>query len=565
MNPICPKLSRLAWTIRYLKARQIGGQLRHRIIRSFERYGNGHGHAVAEYPRCAWPDGVSFLAPGVQENRAEAIRKGILRFLNREESVGFPPQWDCPTLPKLWQYNLHYFEWLWALDYDDARSVVLDWIERHPSAGGAVGWDPYPISLRLMNWCAVFWGRFRSELEEDGEFLRKLWLSVVRQTQWLARHLETHLLGNHYLENGAALAFVGSCFNGELACTWFERGCGILREQIAEQVLPDGMHFELSPMYHCRVMYVLAMLAATGNGQLTGLVVEPLSRMGKALDCLCHPDGRIALLNDSAFGIYNEPDELGSFCDGLPGVVSPAEPRISGCFALPDAGYYGWRDGEGNYILCDFGRTGPDYIPGHAHADLLGFELSLRGHRIIVDAGVHDYEVSESRRYCRSTAAHNTVEVDNQDQCEMWGAFRVARRGYPRDVAWQPSATGFSLSGWHDGYLRLPGRPVHSRRIQWDARTGLGVTDRITAPRSVRAASRLHLHPACKVLRTHGGVIEIAYPAGCVRIEGGSDCAPRIEEGQHYPQFGVVQKNQVVVFEKVGTDIELRYSMGSTS
>jgi hypothetical protein len=144
----------------------------------------------------------------------------------------------------------------------------------------------------------------------------------------------------------------------------------------------------------------------TGNEQLRQLVEQPLGRTVRAMDYLCHPDGGIGLLNGSAFGIYNEPDDLRSFCSGLPGMVPPLPPMLEGCFALPDAGYYGWRDQEGNYIICDFGRIGPDYIPAHAHADMFNFELSLSGQRVIVDTGVHDYEISETRRYCRSTAAH---------------------------------------------------------------------------------------------------------------------------------------------------------------
>jgi uncharacterized heparinase superfamily protein len=559
--PSLPKLSRVAWTVRYLKARQIGGQLRHQMIRSFERGGNGNRYAVVEYPGCAWSKDVRFLPPGAQENGAEAIRRGALRFLNREESVGFPPQWDGHELPKLWQYNLHYFEWLWVLDYSDAKSVVMDWIERHPPAKGAVGWEPYPTSLRLMNWCAVFWGRFRKQVEGDHAFLATLWRTVVRQAHWLTRHLETHLLGNHYLENGAALAFVGSCFRGEQASRWFEKGRRILSQQMPEQVLPDGTHFELSPMYHCRILYVLAMLSGTSNDRLKATVAKPLSRMLSALSALCHPDGRIALLNDSAFGIYNEPDELRSFCGELLEEALSTPARRDGCFALSDAGYYGWRDSAGNYVICDFGKIGPDYIPGHAHADLFTFELSLRGQRVVVDTGVHDYEVSEARRCCRSTAAHNTVKIDGQDQCEMWGVFRVARRGYPRQVVWQPSATGFFLSGWHDGYRRLPGRPIHSRCIQWDARTGLTVTDSVTASRSVKAESRLHLHPDCRILRTSAGGIELEHAGGRTRIEGPSGCAARIEEGEYYPQFGVIQKNRVIVFEKTGVEVKLKYSL----
>ncbi len=553
------RLSRVAWTVRYLKASQIAGQVRRRAVRSFERYGNANGGGIEAYPGCTWPKGTDFLAPGAQDNRADAIQKGALRFLNVEERVGFPPRWDCPELPRLWQYNLHYFEWLWVLDYEDARLVVLDWIERHLLAKDAVGWEPYPTSLRLMNWCAVFLGRFREKTEADHSFLRKLWVSVVRQAEWLDRHLETHLLGNHYLENGAALAFVGSCFDGGQASGWFAKGDGILREQTAGQILPDGMHFELSPMYHCRVVYVLAMLRAMRNERLSQLLAEPLRRMLKALDAICHPDGRIALLNDSAFGIYNEPVELRGFCGDLPGMTPFTPATGEGCFALPDAGYYGWRDGEGNYIICDFGKVGPDHIPGHGHADIFSFELSLRGHRVIVDSGVGDYDVSEARGYCRSTRAHNTVEVDARDQCELWGAFRVARRGYPQEIAWEPSTTGFSLSGWHDGYRRLSGRPVHRRRIEWSTRKGLVITDRVTSSAAVTAVSRLHLHPACKVTCLREGRVEIGFPGGRAEVVSTSKSPLEIEEGAYFRQFGMRESVKVITTKGTGGNIELGY------
>jgi uncharacterized heparinase superfamily protein len=466
-------------------------------------------------------------------------------------------------LPKLWQYNLHYFEWLWSLDYEDAKFVVLDWIRNHHLARDAVGWEPYPTSLRLMNWCAVFWGRFRDRIEADAGFVAQLWTSIHRQSEWLGRHLENYFLGNHYFENSAALAFVGSCFAGEHAWEWFRKGCNILREQIPEQILPDGMQFELAPGYHCRMMYVLAMLMTTGNECLKALVAGPLSRMVRALDFLCHPDDRIALLSDSAFGIYNEPDQLQSFCEELLGDSEVESSLFSGCFALPDAGYYGWRDADGNYIICDFGRIGPDYIPAHAHADMFNFELSLSGQRVIVDTGVHDYEISETRRFCRSTAAHNTVEVDGQDQCEMWASFRVARRGYPHDVQWRPSEKGFSISGWHNGYCRLRGRPMHHRSIQWEANEGLTVVDRVTSSRQVTAVSRLRLHPRCTVVSMNGARIEIEHPKGRVRIDHSDGCVVKIEDGWYFPQFGLKERNKVLAFERSGTDIELCYCIQS--
>jgi hypothetical protein len=119
MSVAFSRLNRIAWTVRYLKARQIGGQIRHRVSNSFGRGVHANSLTAAEYPGCAWADGVRFLAPGAQDRAADAIRQGTLRFLNSEVTAGFPPGWDGPGLSKLWQYNLHYFEWLWALTYKD--------------------------------------------------------------------------------------------------------------------------------------------------------------------------------------------------------------------------------------------------------------------------------------------------------------------------------------------------------------------------------------------------------------------------------------------------------------
>jgi uncharacterized heparinase superfamily protein len=194
---------------------------------------------------------------------------------------------------------------------------------------------------------------------------------------------------------------------------------------------------------------------------------------------------------------------------------------------------------------------------------MFSFELSLNGHRVIVDTGVYDYEISETRRYCRSTAAHNTVEIDGQDQCEMWASFRVARRGYPRDVQWRPSEKGLSISGWHNGYCRLRGRPVHHRKVEWDCENGLTVTDRITSSRAVNAVSRLHLHPTCTVVRMNEAGIEVEHPKGRVRITCPNGGIVRIEDGWYFPQFGLKERNKVLAFERSGTDIEMCYCIQS--
>ncbi len=546
-------------TVRYLRFCQITGQLRRRLYPLFENPEKWlMSQSPPEFPNCRWHLKESFLPPGAQGNSEADMLSGHFSFLNAEQNLGWPPKWNYDNLPRLWQYNLHYFDFLWNLEYEQVKRVVQSWIVNHPIGRAQVGWELYPTSLRLMNFCSVFLCKYREQTEADMDFLNKLWTSIYLQTEWLSRHLETHLLGNHLFENGVALSFVGSCFSGRAAERWLQLGKSILEREIPEQILGDGMHFERSPMYHCRITYLLAMLINTGNQQLGDLVKKPLGKMIAALGHLTHPDSRIALLNDSAFGIYNPPSQLESYVRNLLNSNNSDLCNITkGPFALPEAGYYGFRDDEGTYIICDAARIGPDYIPGHAHADMFSFELSLNGHRVIVDSGVYDYELGQMRDYCRSTKAHNTVEIDGRDQCEMWAAFRVARRGHPYDVKWLPSESGFRLSGWHDGYKRLKGKPVHHREFTWHNSGTLTVKDRIIVSYPKSITSRLHLHPDCSIDKLEADSVWISYPAGKLTIAFSGGANLSVEDSFYCPEFGKKLENKALAYYAFGNDVNI--------
>lgn len=498
---------------------------------------------------------TDWLPPGPQQNSAADITEGKLTFLNHSVKIGDPPRWRCDELPRLWQYNLHYFEYLWALPPAEGRRLALDWIAQHPPGRGQVGWEPYPTSLRIMNWCAVFFGRDRAATAADTAFTRKLWHSLHQQICWLESHLEYHLLGNHLLENAVALSFAGACFTGRDAERWMRCGGAMLRAHLVAQILDDGVHFELSPMYHVRIAYALALLANTGHAALRTIVEPHLRAMVDALPWMCHPDGEIALLNDTAIGIYNQPGDVIRFARRALG--EEETPLVSnGHFSLSSAGYFGWRDDAGHYVICDAAPIGPDYIPGHAHADIFSFELSLAGRRIIVDAGNFDYEVSDMRRYCRSTAAHNTIEINGTDQCEMWGAFRVGRRGRPRAAHYDRQTDGFTLHGWHDAYLHQAAQAVHERRFRWFTEGVLLINDMIRAPQLVTGRNRVHLHPECRIAELKGNRAVLDTPVGTVHIMADDSVKFETETGWYCPQFGLRQPTMTLLITRQSAGID---------
>jgi len=377
--------------------------------------------------------------------------------------------------------------------------------------------------------------------------------SLAVQARCLASRVETHLLGNHLFANGKALVFAGLFFTGEEARGWFAKGLEILRREVPEQVLVDGGHFERSPMYHSLILEDL--LDLVNLARLCGDDPESFRipvreweeaavRMVAWLRAMCHPDGEIALFNDSVFGIAPTPEELFSYASrlGLDGGCRPSR----GVTHLKESGYIRIQE-ESAVLFLDVGPLGPDYQPGHGHADTLSFELSVNGQRVIVDTGTSQYDESPERLFERGTAAHNTVVVDGQDSSEVWGSFRVARRAMPFGlrVVEEKGATIIECS--HDGYRRLPGKVTHCRVWNFGKNT-LVVEDRLES-RFASARFGLLLDPAVarasKAILERGETSSVGgwkFPCGATidwRLEPGSG---RHEAAEYHPEFGLSNK-----------------------
>ncbi len=472
-------------------------------------------------------------------------------FLNQEKT--FPESgmdWDSKDMPKLWRYNLHYFDYLFdaGRSHDAKVYLISDWIAKNPPGTGDA-WEPYTLSLRIVNWIKFF-------LKSDTA-IQEPWVpSLYTQAVWLEKNLEYHLLANHYLKNGVALFFAGMYFEGVDADRWIKKGLKILREELGEQFLVDGGHFERSPMYHsiCVIDY-LDVLNLAHNSQAT-LPAEETVRFRhrvtasfKFLHDICLPDNEIPLFNDSAFGIAPTPSQIFDYARSVTGYEPP--PKLTGLaiYEKPESGYYVCRDGE-DMIMIDCGSLGPGYQSGHAHCDTLSYELAIDGRRVIVDSGVFDYEPSAERAYARSTRAHNTVVVDGEEQSEMWGVFRVARRAKPLRAFFEKQLDGSVMfEGAHDGYARLPGKPIHKRQMSFDGQGSWVIKDMLEGRGTHRMESYIHIHPDFQVVQSEAD-IRVIEPNGSTMaiIEALGPSHVRTERGWFFPEFGVKHENHVIVF-----------------
>jgi hypothetical protein len=104
------------------------------------------------------------------------------------------------------------------------------------------------------------------------------------------------------------------------------------------------------------------------------------------------------------------------------------------------------------------------------------------------------YEAGPRRAYERSTAAHNTIEIDGESQTEVWGIFRAARRSRGNLELVTRVGSTVEVVASHNGYRQLPGSPVHRRR--WQMSSGrVEIADTISGVGAHRVVSRLHVGP----------------------------------------------------------------------
>jgi uncharacterized heparinase superfamily protein len=457
--------------------------------------------------------------------------------LNEEYEIPSKGDWNAPTLDKLWLYNLHYFDDLnaeQALNRSEWHDRLINrWIDENPPGCG-YGWEPYPSSLRIVNWIKY--------ALRGGELSAKATASLAVQIRFLCKQLEFHLLGNHLLANAKALVFAGAFFDQDEAKEWMTKGLGILHRELPEQILSDGGHFERSPMYHAIILEDVLDIENIGATYELGSIIdtEMTDKMRGWLAAMCHPDGEITFFNDAAFGIAANLTELNEYAERLkhPVQVSPAADVLR----LAESGYIRVQQ-RWAVLVVDVAPVGPSYLPGHAHADTLSFELSLRSQRLLVNSGTSCYGSGLERQRQRGTAAHNTLILNGQDSSEVWSGFRVARRAQVQSLDIAETADGVRIEASHDGYRRLVGRNVHRR--SWTlGDESLLIEDEVTGEFD-HAEVLFHLHPEVEVtqLDATNGNVSLRMPGHTVVevfVQGGTVCA---ELGTWHPRFGISVPN----------------------
>lgn len=365
--------------------------------------------------------------------------------------------------------------------------------------------------------------------------------------------------------NAKALVFAGLFFEGEEADEWLQCGLRILNTQLPEQMLDDGGHFERSTMYHALALEDVLDLINVCRAYEVDVVCRDflpqldarVESMRSWLTAMCHPDGEISFFNDAALGVSPSVEELHGYAlrlgySAVAGSCSAGASHPVVATPLTESGYVRLESRDAVAML-DVAPVGPDYLPGHAHADTLSFEMSIRGQRVFVNSGTSVYGTSDERLRQRGTAAHNTVVVSDRDSSEVWSGFRVARRAYPHNLRIAVSDRQACIRCEHDGYQKTLKPPVvHGREWRFTS-TGLEVLDELLPVENGSAQvaeARLHLHPSIVTRDVSIKSIHLMLPdGGEVAIKALANI--RVEESTYHPYFGVAEASKCVVLPLV--------------
>lgn len=427
--------------------------------------------------------------------------------------------WSGPERDALWRFNQHYFAHLVAreapnLVCEDYR-LIREWADLNPPMAQPA-WHPYTASIRAVNFVKWDWNY--------SEFLESEFHLLALHGEFISKNLELHLRGNHLITNAKALIFISAYLENSRSTEWASRGLKILRKELAEQILKDGGHAELSPMYHSLVLedildllHLAALVPAHPIVQLRDLLIATAEKMHTWLVLMEHPSGDLASFNDTTAGIALSARKLGDYASGIGVSLEKLLPRRSygpEGFHLTDlreSGFLvlqGYQEETPTKVVLDVGKIGLAYVPGHGHADTLSIEFSVGSHRVVRNGGVSTYHEPGRREYERGTTNHSTVSVDGRNSSQTIGSFRVGRSASGRLGQVDLSSDSLFVEGSHAGFSKLFKRVTHIRRVVLE-RNKLRIIDNVEGRHS-HAFARFIFDESVKVTRLDSRTHELA-------------------------------------------------------
>lgn len=362
------------------------------------------------------------------------IDKNTFSVMNQTHKFEKKIDWNYNEFGLYWPLALNGFDFLHQPSFDKETGLRLmcDYVEQYKNI--RVGYRSYCISLRNL-----FWIRFIVKHNIHNE---KIDAFLYDNYKILLKNLEYNFLGNHLLENAFSLLIGAYYFRNK---TFYHKAYKLLKTQLKEQILDDGGHFELSPVYHQTMLYRLldCINIVSNNKWIEDDLLEFMNK--KATDMLSwlknitFPSETVPFFNDTFPNSSPSSAELFLYAERLD--ISHEN------IAMSKSNFRVFEEDKYKFIF-DIGGIEPSYQCGHAHADTFGFVMEVNNKPFFVDTGCSTYEIGKTRMFERGTSAHNTVVVNGENSSQVWASHRVGKRAHVTIL--EDSAK--TVTAKHNGY-----------------------------------------------------------------------------------------------------------------
>lgn len=474
----------LVWnTVKYLKPVQVV----HQVLNKFKKKERTYIEKLPVETRVVRISIPELDCDGLLERRfkTEWMAKGKVCLLNQVVDLNYSPGYTKSLKPLIYN-NVYYFEYGVAQASLYKRTQDVAWWElfqkcyKNYLAARADVKSSYTMALHIPN-VLIALELFGDTV--DAAFREKVYCELYSQYVYLQEHQEKHLLANHFFEDLKALIIAAYLFKDDKGLKGYLKA---FKTQCEEQILEDGVHYELSLMYHKLILedvMRIAILAKQPDFPDCNWLMPLMQKMVDAIYSLEKGIGRTPLFNDAGDNVAKTCEQLCLAAETQFGI----KPVLKDSFS--ESGYYKLYD-EDRALIFDAGKIGVDYQPAHGHCDCLSFEFSVDGKPLLVNSGTYEYQ-GDLRKHFRKTRVHNTVEINGHEQSQCWGGFRVGKRiskvfGKLRDEI---------VEG---GYRNYRGEE-HRRTITLKGGV-LEVTDFINAQDGIQVKSYLHIAPGYAVV-----------------------------------------------------------------
>ncbi len=474
------------------------------------------------------------------------------------------------NIKQIWEMSRHHHltvlaaAWWLTQDerYADAAAEQLrSWWSANPFLTGVHWTSGIEAGVRLISWTWIRrllddWPKVGDLFEHNDD--------AVRQIFWHQEYLagfpsRGSSANNHVLAEAAGQMVAACAFPWySRSAKWRQNASALLEREFAANTFDDGLNREQASDYHRFVLELglVAAVEADAHGRpLSDTTWQHLVRMLDAAAAVVDATGRPPRQGDGDEGravVLDDPDRdpwavalsTGAALLGAapwwPAVRGAVQESFLGALGHPrdlprpavrprrfaDAGLVLLRssteDGPEIWCRCDGGPHGFLSIAAHAHADALSVEVRHEGVDILADPGTYCYHGEPRwRRWFRSTAAHNTIEIGGVSQSDSAGPFlwktQARTTTLACDVGDQPRQT---WRAEHDGYLRSTTPTIHRRSVVLDSPGRcLTVVDTLDCPDPVELSMSWMLGPDVHV-DLKGAHAALSWQVGTERRHG---------------------------------------------